>query len=346
MRSHTGKRSYLLIQPAPLALRRRPITGLRVAGAVGRLPQNLVASAATTWHMLVADDYILECGGAGYRRGLMTFFVLCAVLGLSWHETSGGDMLVWVGFELLLRSSCIGISARRAEWFVRWTKKIADFETVHMAAFEEGQGRIMFVAGALEHERPFFGPLYSFISNHPRDSTRRIPPYVMFILHYLVCEIVKQRHYRCSSKLNTANYVLRVDAQASSQRTGIGGWFPVANNSRTLDPSLSYWFSLEITKEDFLWFFEKGDKPSLVISTLEALAILVSLKHRFGNLEDVDDWRVFIVPSVTDNRGNGAALKKLMSTRFPTSAVLMELATFMKAKRLRTIVEVEWAPRE
>ena len=49
------------------------------------------------------------------------------------------------------------------------------------------------------------------------------------------------------------------------------------------------------------------------------------------------------VPSVTDNRGNGAALNKLMSTRFPSSAVLMELATKMKARRLRTIVE--WAPR-
>ena len=318
----------------------------RVAGAVGRLAQYLVASAATTWHMLVADDYLLECGGAGYRRGLMTFFVLCAVLGvpLSWHKTSGGDVLVWVGFELLLRSSCIGISARRAEWFVRWTKKIADSETVHMAAFEEGLGRIMFVAGALEHERPFLGPLYRFISIHPRDSTRRIHPYVKFILHYLAGEIVKQRHYRCSSKLSTADCVPRVDAQASSQRTGIGGWFPVANSSGTLDPSLSDWFSLEITKDDFPWVFEKGDKPSLVISTLEALAILVSLKLRFGNLEDVDDRRVLIVPSVTDNRGNGAALNKLMSTRFPSSAVLMELATFMKAKGLRTIVE--WAPRE
>ena len=27
-----------------------------------------------------------------------------------------------------------------------------------MKTFEEGLGRIMFVAGALEHERPFLGP--------------------------------------------------------------------------------------------------------------------------------------------------------------------------------------------
>ena len=72
----------------------------RVAAAVGRLAQYLVADVATTWHTLVADDYSLECGGSEYRRGLLTFFVLCVALGvpLSWHKTSGGDVLVWVEF--------------------------------------------------------------------------------------------------------------------------------------------------------------------------------------------------------------------------------------------------------
>ena len=232
----------------------------RVAGAVGRLAQYLIGSAATTWHMSVADDYLLECGGAAYRRGLLTFFVLCAVLGvpLSWHKTSCGDVLVWVGFELLLRSRCVGILARRPEWFVRWTQKIADSDTVSMASLKEGLGSIMFVADALEHERPFLGPLYRFISMHPRDSIRRIHPYVKFILCYLANQIMSQRHYQCSSKLTTAECMLRVDAQASSQRTGIGGWFLVTNSTGTLDPWLSSWFSLEMTKSDFPWGFREG----------------------------------------------------------------------------------------
>ena len=46
----------------------------RVAGAVGRLAQYLIGDSATTWHMLVADDNLLECGGPAYRRGLLTFF--------------------------------------------------------------------------------------------------------------------------------------------------------------------------------------------------------------------------------------------------------------------------------
>ena len=173
--------------------------------------------------MLVADDSLLECGRAEYRSGLLLFFVLCAVVGvpLSWHKTCRGDTLVWVGFEILLRSRSVGISSRRVEWFVRWAEKVADSRTVHVSSFEEGLGRIMFVAGALEHERPFLAPL----TMHPRNAVRRVPPYVAFILRYLAGEISKKRHYKCGSRITTADCTPRVDAQTSDTRAGIGGWF-------------------------------------------------------------------------------------------------------------------------
>ena len=67
----------------------------------------------------------------------------------------------------MLRSRCVGISARRAEWFVRWAETVAGSATIHMGTFEEGFGQIMFVAGALEHERPFLAPLISFLQCIP-----------------------------------------------------------------------------------------------------------------------------------------------------------------------------------
>ena len=57
--------------------------------------------------------------------------------------------------------------------------------------------------------------------------------------------------------------------------------------------------------------FEKGDRPSLVISTLEALALVIALKIRFGQDPDPDETCVIVVPSITDNRGNGAVLNSL-----------------------------------
>ena len=72
----------------------------RVAAAVGRLVQYLSAYTSTSWHMLVADDYLLESGGPEYRIGLLLFFVLCAVVGvpLSWHKTCGETL--WSGSVL------------------------------------------------------------------------------------------------------------------------------------------------------------------------------------------------------------------------------------------------------
>ena len=123
--------------------------------------------------------------------GLIIFFVLCSTCGvpLSWSKTAGGDSLVWVCFEILLQPYSLGLSQRRAEWFVKWTTQVAPARTKHMAAFEEGLGRIMFVVGALEHERPFLGPLYKFMTMDPRNAVRRIPPYVGFILRYLAGQI-------------------------------------------------------------------------------------------------------------------------------------------------------------
>ena len=161
----------------------------------------------------------------------------------------------------------------------------------------------------------------------------------LFILKYLAREVSSRRHYNCGSKITPAGFAPRVDAQASSTRTGIGGWFPAFDDDGRINTWKSSWFSLEITREDFPLVFEKGDRPSLVISSLEALALVVALKIKFGQDPDPDEMRVLIVPSITDNRGNGAVLNKLMSTKFPSSAVLMELASFMRAI-------VEWAPRE
>ena len=107
--------------------------------------------------MLVADDYHLEAGGEEYRFALMTFFIICSIVGvpLSWNKTSGGETVTWVGFELLHHTRQLGISQRRADWLRRWTTEVASSSSVLMESFGEGLGRVMYVAGALEYERPF-----------------------------------------------------------------------------------------------------------------------------------------------------------------------------------------------
>ena len=94
-----------------------------------------------------------------------------------------------------LRGAPSGLLDELRRWHLqrRFTWLRASPTTIHMASFEEGLGRIMFVAGALEHERPFLAPLYKFLTMHPRNAVRRVPPYVSFILRYLAGEISKKR---------------------------------------------------------------------------------------------------------------------------------------------------------
>ena len=89
--------------------------------------------------------------------------------------------------------------------------------------------------------------------------------------------------------------------------------------------------------------YAKGDRPALVISTLEALAVLLALKTFFGGERKGHHTKVQIMPTWTDNQGNGSALNKMMTTRYPASAVIMEMSVFMKRHGLKALVE--WTPR-
>ena len=209
---------------------------------------------------------------------------------------------------------------------------------MHLASFEEGLGRVMYVAGALEHERPFLAPLYRFMTMHPRHSVQSVPPYVSFFLKFLADQVSQCRHYSCDVKEFPARAASRVDAQAPDSRTGNGGWLLAIKPDGSIDVWRSYLFSLELQRETWPWIYEKAEKPSIIISTLEALAVLFSLLLFFEPPKEGERTRVQVAPTWTDNRANGSALNKLITPRFPASAVLMEMAAQLKKRRLQDSV--------
>ena len=199
-----------------------------------------------------------------------------------------------------------------------------------MSAFEEGLGRVMYVARASQFERPFLSRFYLFLTLHPRNSVRRLPGYVVFVLRYLADWIQESRHYDCGVELISSDIAPRVDVQASDGRTGVGGWCPVVDEAGKPDPSRSRWFSMEIDRLKFPWVFSPGDRSSRVIATLESLAVLLALKDFYPPGDGDIRRKIRPQPTWTDNRGNGAALNKHMSTQYPVDAVLMELAVHCK----------------
>ena len=75
---------------------------------------------------------------------------------------------------------------------------MAATEFTGLASFDEGLGRMTYVAGALEIERLFLEPLYRFFSPHPCTSTRRVPLCVRSFLNNLAVQVSRCRHFTCS----------------------------------------------------------------------------------------------------------------------------------------------------
>ena len=187
---------------------------------------------------------------------------------------------------------------------------------------------------ALELLRPFLSPLYIFASSGPRDSVRPIPAYVAFFLRFLAAAVERERHSHCAATLVQEERAPRVDAQAADGRTGVGGWLPAEGPDGRPDPSQSYWFSEEIRAQDFPWVF-KRDGTARVIATLEALAMLLAVRAFFPDAQRTRRTKLVVIPSYTDNRGNGALLNKLMSRKYPLSALLMEFGEQLRRSGVR-----------
>ena len=58
------------------------------------------------------------------------------------------------------------------------TRKVAASDHVHVTNVEDGSGRVMYVVSALE-QRQVLGPLYQFMTLHPRGPDRELPPLFM-----------------------------------------------------------------------------------------------------------------------------------------------------------------------
>ena len=93
------------------------------------------------------------------------------------------------------------------------------------------------------------------------------------------------------------------------------------------------WFSLKVDRS---WVvgskaFSKSS-PNKVIAALEILATLIAVKLWIPDSEDRQVCRVAL-RGFTDNQSNEAPVKKAMTTRYPSSLVLLELAEELAAKK-------------
>ena len=169
----------------------------RVATAAVRGAHYILGSELASWLLLVADDLAMLIPHGKIRESVLMLLVYLRVMGfpLSWKKLAGGESLQWV------------VRASRARWLEGWYTRLLRDGVVQMQEFQEGLGRAAFVCGALDYDRPFLAPLYSFASRHAPQSVKPLYLYVLVTLEYLRKKITQRRHCECGlqrQKLGTS----------------------------------------------------------------------------------------------------------------------------------------------
>ena len=257
---------------------------------------------------------------------------------LSYKKIRGGTKIQWIGYQLDVGSFEKGISDSKVCWILDWIDKKRKDGGATGRELRSALGRFSFVAGALQHIRPFLGPLFAWAAALALGTFSKFPEAVLSLLRMVEKEVVRKPMSVPRRMPERAKEIFRVDAKAEKDLVMIGGWeIPETGGAES-----SRWFSMQLTRKNAPWAFLKGE-PFRNISSLELMAVLVAVIF-FG--DDKKRFRMrgaMRISGTTDNLGNCYVLQRLLSCKFPLSIVVMELAC--QLERLGLELDLAWAPR-
>ena len=313
----------------------------RVAACGLRLTYHLLGPDFPLDLLLYADD--LEAMGKGPkgRRGIPLSYLFLATLGypFKWAKTRGGFRVEWLGMETEYPTYKLGLSLKRATWLVEWLRLLARTGKTEARAFAQGLGRLGFASIALDWERPFLGPLHAWSSAvQGKPGPLTLPTMVRVLCGWLADRLESGGRLQKPEPLleSAAPLSFFTDAKAEAGRAWIGGFLEL------VDGCQGPWFSLEVVDSWAPWAFAKGD-PGKVIAALELLATLVGVRLWVPDGDAKKTSRVAI-RGYTDNQSNESLLRKAMTTKFPSTLILMELAEELSAKNCE--LQLQWIRRD
>ncbi|MDE0916488.1 MAG: hypothetical protein OSB57_15045 [Planctomycetota bacterium] len=314
----------------------------RAGAALMRLSHYLQGSDRMLWLLLYSDDCWATASGERADRDLLLHLLALCVLGtpLAWHKLKGGAVLEWIGYALDVGKFEIGITEKRVHWAIRWVDDKIREGQVRLGELREGLGRLQFVAGPLEHLRPFLGPLYSWASAGPRYAKPLLPVMIRLILSFIARELECGGMVQCSNEEADLGEVFRLDAKASNEMVAIGGW-RCKGHARTVEAE---WFAVELTRKNAPWAFQKGESFR-TIASLELLGALVGLMVLVpeGDRATKNGCGLMTLSCGTDNLGNTFLLDRMLTTKYPLGVVLMEVAYQCRMRGLS--FRANWVPR-
>ena len=312
----------------------------RLSGSLVRLAHYLLGPSVPLELLLYADD--LEALGLGPegRKGLVMVFCYLAALGspFKWSKQRGGLVTEWIGLTTNYGSYAFGLSEKRSSWLVSWIDDLLKNKEIEPREFAAVVGRLSFSSTALPWEKPFLGPLYTWSAAIRDQRGKVVTPWAILIIMDWIgdrlrtggrMEKVKKEEEMCEGP------VIYTDARASDEDACLGGYLAVSEDLKECP-----WFSIDVDETLAPWLKVRSS-PKRVIAALELLATIIAIKlwgHQIGKRSRAK------MKAFTDNRGNAFALVRGMSTKFPLTVLLMELAEELRVEDRR--MDLEWVRRD
>ena len=304
----------------------------------------LAAVLARTWFGIGADvwqNYFLMYVDDGWATALGPDFVLQLLalvlllkalrVPLSVRKTRGGTGVDWVGYRIDVKESMLGVTEQRRHALIRWCQEVSSGQMVVVRDLRSHLGRLVFVAGPLQHIRPFLGPAFAWVAAVPGGAAMVAPLTVRAPMKWVGLLLDKFPQKACAPRpARDTRELFRVDAKAEGTDLAvIGGWA----TEKGEDTKKAAWFSHRVTAEEYPWVFEKG-RPFKVIAALELLAVLYGIVLLVPSGDYGDSLARVPISAGTDNQGNDFLVRKMLTTKFPLCLLAMELASQLTVQHL------------
>eukprot|EP00438_Fugacium_kawagutii_P028975 Skav210536 [mRNA] locus=scaffold3045:358236:363217:- [translate_table: standard] len=291
--------------------------------------------------LLYADDGLFLSSGPFFMVNILAALLFLVVLGapLSWPKTRGGPEVEWLGYQINLAEGLIGFSKKKVDWLDKWVSEALQQGGVLGREMKSALGRMGFLAGPLKHSRPFLSLVYRWTSKLGPGSFVQLPLAIRLVLVFFL-KAVREAPMRSPRGLPAVGgEIFRIDAKADKGTVSIGGW----ESFNGTKPKEARWFSVELTRANAPWVFLKGE-PFKVIASLELLAVTVAVMVFSPEASWKGTAGRLLLPAFTDNLANTYVLDKFMTTAFPLSVILMELA--LQLQKIQVDLELQWIPRD
>ena len=147
------------------------------------------------------------------------------------------------------------------------------------------------------------------------------------------------RLHPCRPSINSEVELPRTGAKADNGDIRIRGWA----TRHTRDTRKARWFAVELTDANAPWIGCKGE-TFRVVAAFELLATTFGILAVWPEGPGADGRAILGGAGITDNEGNGYVIARLMTTKPPLCAVLMELVEHLEARG--SWLKLSWVPRQ